>query len=109
MEEQPNTELSILSQKEDEDLYVYNYQTETLLIGILGKDRITHNGENTIILNNVEQHILKDLIVKFGFGFKIPKLYLHMIKYRADPINSLYGAFKKTKIYLDILNAKAQL
>ena len=108
-EKQANTKLSTLSQKEDEDLHAYYRRTETLLIGISGKDRVTHNGENAIILNNAEQHILKDTIAKFGFGLKIPELCLHMIEYRADPIRSLYGAFKKAKVYLDVLNAKAQM
>ena len=108
-EEQANTELLILSQKEDQDLYTYYCQTKTLFIGILGKDQVTHNRENTIFLNNAEQYILKDIIAKFGFGLKIPELCLNMIEYKANPMRSLYGAFKKAKAYLDVLNAKAQI
>ena len=70
---------------------------------------MTHNGENAIILNNAEQHILKDTIAKFGFGLKIPKLCLYMIEYRANPMRSLYKLFKKVKTYFDVLNAKAQM
>lgn len=71
---------------------------------------MTHNGENVIILNNAKHHILKDTIAKFDFGLKIPKLRLYMIEYRADPMRSLYGAFKKAEAYLDVLvNAKAQM
>ena len=108
-EEQASTELSILSQKEDENLYAYYRRTEALLIGISGRDRVSHNGENAIILNNAEQHILKDTIAKFGFGLRVPELRLHMIEYRADPMRSLYGAFKKAEAYLDVLNAKAEM
>ena len=108
-EEQASTELTTLSQKEDENLYTYYCRTETLLIGISGRDRVTHDGENTVILNKAEQHILKDIIAKFGFGLKIPELRLHMIEYRADPNRSLYGAFKKAETYLDVLNTKAQM
>lgn len=68
-----------------------------------------HNGKNAIILNNIEQYILENTIVKFGFGLKIPKLYLDMIEYRADLIHSFYGTFKKVETYLNILNAKAQM
>ena len=109
IEEQASTELTTLLQKEDEDLYIYYYRTETLLIGISRRDQVTHNGENTVILNKTEQHIFKDTIAKFGFGLKISELRLHMIKYRADPNHSLYGAFKKVEAYFDILNAKAQI
>ncbi len=108
-EEQASTELSTLSQKKDEDIYTYYRRTETLLIGISGRDQVTHNGENSIILNNAKQHILKDTIAKFGFGLKISELCLHMIEYKADPMRSLYGAFKKAEIYLDVSNAKAQM
>ena len=108
-EEQASTELTTLSQKEDENLYIYYCQIETLLIGISGRDRVTYDGENTVLLNKVEQHILKDTIAKFGFGLKIPELHLHMIKYRANLNRSLYGIFKKAETYLDLLNTKAQI
>lgn len=96
-------------QKKDEDLYVYYCRTENLFIGISGRDRINHNGENSIILNKVEQYILKDTIIKFCFGLEIPKLHLYMIEYRADPMYSLCKVFRKAKTYLDILNAKTEM
>ena len=80
-----------------------------MLIGISEKNQVTHKGENAIICNNTEQHIFKDTIAQFGFGFKIPKFCLYIIKYRADPIRSLYGALKNVKTYLDVLNAKTQM
>lgn len=70
---------------------------------------MTHNRENAVILNNVEQHIFKDIIVKFGFSHKIFKLHLYMIKYRAYIICFIYRAFKKVEAYLNILNAKTQM
>lgn len=70
---------------------------------------MSHNRENAIFLNNAKQHILKDTIAKFGFGLRIPKLCLYMIKYRVDPMHSVYGAFKKAEAYLDILSAKAKM
>lgn len=106
---QVSTELSTLSQKEDEDLYAYYRWTKTQLIEISERDQVTYNGQNSIVLNNAEQHILKDTIAKFGFGLKIPKLRLYIIKYRVDPMRSFYGAFKKTEVYLDVLNTKAQM
>ena len=108
-EEQASTELSILLQKEDENLYAYYRRTEALLIRISRRDRVSHNRENAIILNNAKQHILKDTIAKFSFGLRIPELCLHMIEYRADPMHSLYEAFKKAEAYLDILNTKAEM
>lgn len=51
----------------------------------------------------------KITITKFCFDFKIPKLYLPIIEDRADLMHSLYGAFKKAEIYLDILNTQAQM
>ena len=108
-EEQASKELLNLSPKINKDFYIYYRQTETLLIRNSGRDWVISNGENWIILNNKEQHILKNTIAKFGFGLKILKLRLHMIKYRADLMCSLYGAFKKAEVYLDILNVKAQM
>lgn len=103
MEEQASAKLLTLSQKENKDLYAYYYCTETLLIGISGKNQVTHNGENAIILNNTEQHILKDIITKFGFGLKISELCLNMIEYKANPIHSFYNVFKKAEAYLNII------
>lgn len=68
---------------------------------------MTHNIENGIILNNVKQLILLDTIAKFGFSLKAPEFSLHMIEYKAEPIHNFYKTFKKAKVYLDILNAKA--
>lgn len=82
---------------------------ENFYIRIARKNWVTYNGENTIILNRVEQHILKNTIAKFGFRLKIPKLRPHMIEYRADPNHSLYRAFKKAETYLDVLNVKAEM
>lgn len=109
IEEQASIELSILSQKDDENFYAYYRRTETLLIRISGRDQVSYNGKNTLILNNAEQHILKGTIIKFGFGLKISKLCLYMIEYRADPMRNLYRAFKKAGAYLDVLNAKAKM
>ena len=68
IKEQANIKLSTLSQKKDEDFHLYYYLIETLLIGILGKDQLTYNKENAIMLNSAEQHISKNTIAKFGFG-----------------------------------------
>lgn len=78
-------------------------------MGISGRDKVNHNGENSIILIKAEQYVLKDTIAKFGFGLKISELRFSMIKYRADLMRDLYGAFKKAELYLDMLNAKAQM
>lgn len=67
------------------------------------------NQKNPIVLNNAEQYIFKDTITKFGFNLKIPKLCLHIIEYRADALSNLYGAFKKAKIYFNVLNARSQM
>lgn len=106
-EEQASTELSTLSQKENEDFHSYYRRTETFFIGISGKDQVTHNGANTITLNRAKQYILKDTITKFIFSLKTLDLCLHMIEYRAEPTRNLFGAFKKAKAYIDMLNAKA--
>ena len=80
-----------------------------MYIRISENDRVTYNRENTIILNNAEQHILKDTIAEFGFGFKILKLCLYIIEYRANPMYNPYRAFKKAKAYFGVLNAKVQM
>lgn len=108
-EEQTSPELTILSQKKDDNLYIYYYRTVTSLIGISGRNRVIYNKENTIILNKAEQHNLKDTIAKFGVRLKIPELHLYMIEYRADPNCSFYKAFKKAEKYVKILNAKAKI
>lgn len=108
-ENQASTKLSTLSQKKDEDLYTYYYQTKTLFIKTARKNRVTHDGENTITLNRAEQHIPRDKIINFGFGLKVPELCLHMIEYRADLNCSLYGALKKAEMYFEVLNAKTEM
>ena len=108
-EERASTELASLTQKEDKDLYTYYCCTEVLLTRIAGRDRVTHDGENTVILNRVEQHILKDTITKFIFGLRDPDLCLRMIEYRAELAQSLYKAFKKAKAYILVLDAKLQM
>ena len=94
-------------QKEYKDLYIYYCCTEVLLTGIAGKDRVTHDAENLVILNRAEQHILKDTITKFIFGLRDPDLCLRIIEYRIEPTESFYGAFKKAKANILILKAKA--
>ena len=108
-EEQASIKLSILSQKKDKNLYAYYRRTEALLTRIFERDQESQNRKNAIILNNAEQHILKNTIAKFDFGFRVLKLCLHMIEYRTDPIRSLYEAFKKAEAYLDVLNGKAKM
>lgn len=103
---QISIKLLTLSQIKNKDLYIYYCQTKTLLIEIFRRNQVTHNRENSIVLNNKKQNILKYIIAKFSFSLKILKFYLYMIKYRVDLMRSFYGAFKKTKVYLDILNAK---
>lgn len=70
---------------------------------------MTYNGKNVVILNNAEQYILKDTIAKFDFSLKISKFSIYIIKYKADLMCSFYGVFKKTEVYLDVLNTKAQI
>lgn len=106
IKEQASIEPLFLSHKEDRGFSTYQYQTKTLLIGISRKDSEIHNRENSIVLNNIEQYIFKDTIAKFGFSFKISKLYLYIIEYRADIIYSFYRAFKKAEVYLNIPNVK---
>ena len=108
-EERASTELSSLTQKEDEDHYTYYRRIEVLLTGIAGRDRVTHDGENAVILNRAEQHILKDTITKFIFGLRDPDLRLRMIEYRVEPARSLYGAFKKAEAHILVLDAKLQM
>ena len=80
-----------------------------MLTGIAGRDRITHDEKNIVILNRAEEYILKNTITKFIFGLKDPDLWLHMIEYRTKPTCSFYGAFKKIEVYIDILNTKVQM
>ncbi|MCJ1344829.1 hypothetical protein MMC31_003032 [Peltigera leucophlebia] len=54
-EEQASTELSTLSQMEDEDHHSFYRRTETLFIRISGRDRVTHDGADTVTLNRAER------------------------------------------------------
>ena len=108
-EERASTELLSFTQKKDEDLYTYYCCIEFLLTGIAGRDRVTHNGENAVILNRAEKHILKDTITKFIFGLRDSDLRLCMIEYRAEPAQSLYSAFKKAEAHILVLDAKLQI
>ena len=95
--------------KQDKDLYKYYRHTEVLLIRIAGRDRVTHDGENAIILNRIKQHIFKDIIMKFIFGLRDLNLCLCMIKYRAEPAQSLYKVFKKVEVHILVLDSKLQM
>lgn len=94
-EKQAIRELLILSQKKDNDLYAYYCWPNILFIKIQRKNYLTYNKENTIIVNNIEQHILKNTIVKFGFSLKIIMFCIHIIKYKADLMHGLDKMFKK--------------
>lgn len=107
--EQVNIQLSMLSQKNNEDFYTYYSWIDILFIRIFWRNYITHNRENIIILNNIEQYIFKDTITNLCFDLKITKLHLYIIEYSVDPIYSFYRVFKKLEVYLDELNAKAQM
>lgn len=93
----------------NEDVQVYYRWTKILLIEIFRKDQITQKRENSIVLNNAKQYILKDIIAKFGFSIKIPKHCIHIIEYRPDSIHNFYGTFKKAEVFLNLLSAKAQM
>lgn len=108
-DEQASTELSTLSQKEDEDLYAYYRRTETLLTEIAGRDRVSHNGKNAVILNRAEQHILKDTITKFISGLRNLDLRLRMIEYSTEPARSLHETFEKAKAKMLILSTKLKM
>lgn len=82
---------------------------KTLIIKIFGRDKMTYNGENAVILNNVKQYILKDILAKLSFGLKIREFYLYIIEYRADLMHSFYRVYTKVETYLDVLNAKDQM
>lgn len=105
-DEQASRELSPLSQKEDKDLYTYYRRTEGLLRGIHGKDRVSNNGPDTIILSPSEQYLIKDTIMKFILGIRDLGLRLRVVEYRAEPVPSLYVVFKKAEIYLDVLRIR---
>lgn len=62
-----------------------------------------------VILNKVEQHILKNTVIKFIFGLKILDFYLYLIKYRVELICSLFRVFKKAQAYINVVNAKTQM
>lgn len=50
-DELASTELSTLSQKEDEDLHAYYRLTETSFVEISRRDRVTYDGANTVTSN----------------------------------------------------------
>ena len=108
-EEQANTKLTTLSQKDDMDLYTYYHWMDTIFIGISRRDLVIHDRENTVIFNKAEQYVLKDIIAILGFRLIIPELRLYIIEYRADLNFSFYRAFKKAKTYLYIHNIKVQI
>lgn len=47
--------------------------------------------------------------MKFSFGYKIFKLCLYMIEYKANLKYSFYKIFKKPKAHFNIFNAKVQI
>lgn len=102
-EKQVSIELLILSQKEDENLYIYYHWTKTQLIKISEKNQKTYNRQNLIVLNNAKQYIPQNTIAKFGFYLKISDLHLSIINYRVNLMCNFYRVFKKTKIYLNVL------
>lgn len=61
------------------------------------------------MLNNTKNYILKKIITKFGFGFKISEFCMYMFKYIIDLICNFYEVFKKVEVYLDKLNTKAEI
>ena len=64
-DEKASAELSLLAQKEDEDLYTYYCWTEGLLKKIYERNQVTINGRDTIVLSPSKQQLLKDIIMKF--------------------------------------------
>lgn len=107
--EQVSIALSSFTKHKDKNLYIYYYCIEVLLIGIARRDWVTHDGENAIILNKAQQHILKDTISKFIFGLRNPNLHLGMIKNRNKLAQSLYEVFKKAEAHILILDTKLQI
>ena len=106
-EKDVSIELLVLSTKDDKSFHTYQHQRETLLIKISGKNRVTHNGENTIILNNAIKHIVKNTIAKCGFSHRIREHCQDKIEYKANVIRNFYETFKKVEAFPDLLNAKA--
>ena len=105
-EERASTELSSLTQKKDKDLYRYYCRIEVLLTKIAGRDQVTHDGENAVILNRAKTHILKDIITKFIFGLRDLDLCLCIIEYKAKPVRSFYKVFKKAETHILVLDTK---
>ncbi len=104
-----SAELSNLTQKEDEDLYIYYRRIEGLLKGIQGRDQVTNSGRDTVALSLAEQQLLKDTIMKFILGITNLDLQFRIVKYRANPTSSLYGMYKQAKSTLLVLQTQAQL
>ena len=67
-DEKASAELSSLAQKKDEDLCTYYRRTEDLLKEIHGRDQVTNNSRDTIVLSPSKQQFLKDTIMKFILG-----------------------------------------
>lgn len=108
-DEQASTALLSLSQKEGEDLHTYYRRSEGLLKAIHGRDRVTNNSADTIILSPAEAQLLKEIVIKFIFGIRDLDLQLRVIEYRANPMPSLYGAYKSAETHLIVLQIQAQV
>lgn len=96
-------------QKKDKDSYTYYCCIEILLTRIAGKNQVTYNRENIIILNKAKQHILKDTIRKFILNLRDPGFWFCIIQYKAKPVQSFYKIFKKAKVLIFVLDAKLQI
>lgn len=108
-DERASAELLSLAQKEDEDLYTYYRRTEGLLKAIHGRDQVTNNGRDTVILSPSKQQLLKDTIMRFILGIKDSDLQFRVVEYRANPTPSLYGVYKLAESTLLVLHTQAQM
>ena len=108
-DEKVSAKLSLLAQKENEDLYTYYYRTEEQLKGIHGRDQVTNNGRDTIVQSPSEQQLLKDTLMKFILGIWNLDLQFRIVEYRANPTPSLYRAYKQAESTLLVLYIQAQL
>lgn len=54
IEERANTKLLSLTQIENKNFYTYYCDIEVLLIEIAGKNWVTYNGKNAVILNKAK-------------------------------------------------------
>ena len=108
-DEKASAELSSLAQKEDEDLYTYYCRTEDLLKGIHGRDQVTNNSRDAIVLSPSKQQLFKDTIMKFILGIWNLDLQFYVVEYRANPMPSFYRAYKQVKSILFVFHTQAQL